>query len=137
MSNEENVFNNWFTNLLLYFQIMEALETDTNCRRLNLAHRLENVACTFEGEETSACWPHQSPDPLLPRKMAPWFNVPRARTRSSKYNMSIFKVSRFPCKGQVRDIRSVWVCEGALHFCDKAQDQVTVIRHVLISYSGC
>lgn len=37
------------------FQILEALETDTGCRKLHLAHRLENVACTLEGEETSAC----------------------------------------------------------------------------------
>lgn len=94
---------------------MEALETDMNCRRLTLAHRLENVACTFEGEETSACWPRQSPDPLLPRKMAPWFNAQRARTCFNKYIMSIFKVSRFTCnKGQFRDIRSVWACAGMI-----------------------
>ncbi|XP_066586668.1 plexin-B [Prorops nasuta] len=38
-----------------YEQILEALETDAGCRKLHLAHRLENVACTLEGEETSAC----------------------------------------------------------------------------------
>ena len=37
------------------FQILEALESDAGCRKLHLAHRLENVACTLEGEETSAC----------------------------------------------------------------------------------
>ncbi|KAH0546188.1 plexin-B [Cotesia glomerata] len=38
-----------------YEQILEALESDAGCRKLHLAHRLENVACTLEGEETSAC----------------------------------------------------------------------------------
>ncbi|KAF2885610.1 hypothetical protein ILUMI_20552 [Ignelater luminosus] len=36
-------------------QILDALNGDGNCRRLHLAQRLENVACTLEGEETSAC----------------------------------------------------------------------------------
>lgn len=40
---------------MIAFQILEALETDAGCRKLHLAHRLENVACTLEGEETSAC----------------------------------------------------------------------------------
>ncbi|XP_014222817.2 plexin-B isoform X2 [Trichogramma pretiosum] len=38
-----------------YGTILEVLETDPTCRKLHLAHRLENVACTLEGEETSAC----------------------------------------------------------------------------------
>ncbi|XP_047364074.1 plexin-B [Vespa velutina] len=38
-----------------YEQILEALETDAGCRKLHLAHKLENVACTLQGEETSAC----------------------------------------------------------------------------------
>ncbi|XP_034935883.1 plexin-B [Chelonus insularis] len=38
-----------------YEQILEALELDAGCRKLHLAHKLENVACTLEGEETSAC----------------------------------------------------------------------------------
>ncbi|XP_012278173.1 plexin-B isoform X2 [Orussus abietinus] len=38
-----------------YEQILDALETDAGCRKLHLAHRLENVACTMEGEETNAC----------------------------------------------------------------------------------
>ncbi|XP_014213293.1 plexin-B [Copidosoma floridanum] len=38
-----------------YGEILETLETDPACRKLHLAHRLENVACTLEGEETSAC----------------------------------------------------------------------------------
>ncbi|XP_016844903.1 plexin-B [Nasonia vitripennis] len=38
-----------------YGEILEALETDPGCCKLHLAHRLENVACTLEGEETSAC----------------------------------------------------------------------------------
>lgn len=42
-------------NVDFLFQIMDTLNTDLNCRRLTLSHRLENVACTLEGEETSAC----------------------------------------------------------------------------------
>ncbi|XP_058804816.1 LOW QUALITY PROTEIN: plexin-B [Phymastichus coffea] len=38
-----------------YGEILEALETDPGCCKLHLANRLENVACTLEGEETSAC----------------------------------------------------------------------------------
>ncbi|KAJ8682893.1 hypothetical protein QAD02_018685 [Eretmocerus hayati] len=38
-----------------YGEILETLETDPACCKLHLAHRLENVACTLEGEETSAC----------------------------------------------------------------------------------
>ncbi|KAF4532611.1 hypothetical protein B566_EDAN013516 [Ephemera danica] len=36
-------------------QIFDALETDTYCKKMHLAHKLENVACTLEGEETSTC----------------------------------------------------------------------------------
>ncbi|KAG8225099.1 hypothetical protein J437_LFUL004019 [Ladona fulva] len=36
-------------------QILEALETDPYCKRMHLAHKLENVACTLAGEETSTC----------------------------------------------------------------------------------
>ncbi|XP_075218769.1 plexin B isoform X1 [Lycorma delicatula] len=36
-------------------QILESLETDPLCKKLHLAHKLENVACTLEGEETSTC----------------------------------------------------------------------------------
>ncbi|XP_046407058.1 plexin-B isoform X3 [Ischnura elegans] len=36
-------------------QILEALETDPYCKKMHLAHKLENVACTLEGEETSTC----------------------------------------------------------------------------------
>ncbi|XP_017776948.1 PREDICTED: plexin-B [Nicrophorus vespilloides] len=36
-------------------QIIEALDCDINCRRLDLSHRLRNVAYTLGGEETSAC----------------------------------------------------------------------------------
>ncbi|CAH0774149.1 unnamed protein product [Bemisia tabaci] len=36
-------------------QIFESLEADTYCSKMHLAHKLENVACTLEGEETSAC----------------------------------------------------------------------------------
>ncbi|KAF7989546.1 hypothetical protein HCN44_008220 [Aphidius gifuensis] len=38
-----------------YEQILEALESDSGCRKLHLPHILENVACTIHGEETSAC----------------------------------------------------------------------------------
>ncbi|XP_055371957.1 plexin-B isoform X2 [Condylostylus longicornis] len=36
-------------------QIMNTLEVDQNCKKMHLAHKLENVACTLDGEETSAC----------------------------------------------------------------------------------
>ncbi|XP_055858104.1 plexin-B isoform X1 [Episyrphus balteatus] len=36
-------------------QIMQTLEVDVNCKKMHLAHKLENVACTLDGEETSAC----------------------------------------------------------------------------------
>ncbi|CAG7724457.1 unnamed protein product [Allacma fusca] len=36
-------------------QILEALEMEPYCKKMHLAHRLDNVACTLEGEETSMC----------------------------------------------------------------------------------
>lgn len=36
-------------------QILTALDTDTQCNKLHLAHKLENVFCTLDGEQTSAC----------------------------------------------------------------------------------
>ncbi|XP_049807019.1 plexin-B [Schistocerca serialis cubense] len=36
-------------------QILEALDTDPYCKKMHLAHKLENVGCTLEGEETSTC----------------------------------------------------------------------------------
>lgn len=36
-------------------QIFNALDSDLNCKKMHLSHKLENVACTLEGEETSAC----------------------------------------------------------------------------------
>uniref|UniRef100_A0A1B0C002 Plexin cytoplasmic RasGAP domain-containing protein n=1 Tax=Glossina palpalis gambiensis TaxID=67801 RepID=A0A1B0C002_9MUSC len=36
-------------------QIINALENDINCKKIQLAHKLENVAFTLEGEDTSAC----------------------------------------------------------------------------------
>lgn len=36
--------------------LLENLEEETYCRKLQLAQRLNNVACIMEGEETSACW---------------------------------------------------------------------------------
>ena len=38
-----------------YPQILEALETDPECRSLHLAHKLENIMCTLNGEPTSMC----------------------------------------------------------------------------------
>lgn len=34
---------------------MEALDYDTNCRKMNLSQKLENVASTLDGEEISNC----------------------------------------------------------------------------------
>ncbi|CAL1269603.1 unnamed protein product [Larinioides sclopetarius] len=36
-------------------QILEALDTDPYCQKMHLAEKLETVACTLEGEETSVC----------------------------------------------------------------------------------
>ncbi|KAH8283417.1 hypothetical protein KR054_011013 [Drosophila jambulina] len=36
-------------------QIMEALETDINCRKMNLSRKLENVAGILDGEDISNC----------------------------------------------------------------------------------
>lgn len=46
-------------------QILDALDIDPYCKKMHLAHKLENVACTLEGEETSTCWRRESPDLLL------------------------------------------------------------------------
>nr|CAH7745689.1 unnamed protein product [Callosobruchus chinensis] len=35
--------------------ILEALTTDPNCRRLHLAQKMESVAYTLGGDETSSC----------------------------------------------------------------------------------
>ncbi|KAL1450839.1 hypothetical protein WDU94_003154, partial [Cyamophila willieti] len=36
-------------------QILTSLDTDAHCSKSHLAHKLENVFCTLEGEQTSAC----------------------------------------------------------------------------------
>ncbi|ALC48073.1 plexB [Drosophila busckii] len=36
-------------------QIMNALDTDFNCKKMQLSRKLENVACTLDGEDTSNC----------------------------------------------------------------------------------
>jgi plexin A len=36
-------------------QILDALDIEPHCKKMHLAHKLENVACTLEGEETSTC----------------------------------------------------------------------------------
>ncbi|XP_001352289.2 plexin-B isoform X1 [Drosophila pseudoobscura] len=36
-------------------QIMEALESDINCRKMHLSRKLEHVACTLDGDNTSNC----------------------------------------------------------------------------------
>jgi len=35
--------------------IIDALQSDPVCKKMHLAHKLENVACTLEGEHTSTC----------------------------------------------------------------------------------
>lgn len=39
-----------------FFQILDALDMDISCKKMHLSHKLENVACTLEGEESSNCW---------------------------------------------------------------------------------
>lgn len=36
-------------------QVLMGLEGDLHCRKLHLSHKLLNVACTLEGEQTSMC----------------------------------------------------------------------------------
>ncbi|KAH8403954.1 hypothetical protein KR215_006911, partial [Drosophila sulfurigaster] len=36
-------------------QIMDALDADPNCKKMYLARKLENVACTLDGEDTLNC----------------------------------------------------------------------------------
>ncbi|XP_030379385.1 plexin-B [Scaptodrosophila lebanonensis] len=36
-------------------QIMDALQSDINCKKMNLSLKLQNVACTLDGEDTSKC----------------------------------------------------------------------------------
>ncbi|XP_052127793.1 plexin-B [Frankliniella occidentalis] len=36
-------------------QILDSLDMEPYCKKLHLAHKLENVSCTLEGEETSTC----------------------------------------------------------------------------------
>lgn len=36
-------------------QVLSGLEGDLHCRKLHLSHKLVNVACTLEGEQTSVC----------------------------------------------------------------------------------
>lgn len=45
-----------FGQKLLFFQILDSLDMDNNCKKMHLSHKLENVACTLEGEEASTCW---------------------------------------------------------------------------------
>nr|CAD7400762.1 unnamed protein product [Timema poppensis] len=35
--------------------VLDAMNNDLHCKKMHLAHKLENVACTLEGEETSTC----------------------------------------------------------------------------------
>ncbi|XP_001996523.2 plexin-B, partial [Drosophila grimshawi] len=36
-------------------QIMDALDADPNCKKMHLSSKLESVACTLDGEDTSNC----------------------------------------------------------------------------------
>lgn len=63
-----------FTKSFLW-QLLEALSSDPVCWRLNLAQKLDSISYTLGGEETSLCWRRESPDPLLPRSLAPWLRI--------------------------------------------------------------
>ena len=49
----QELFHTYITRY--YSHIMETLEMDPNCRTLHLAHKLDNVMCTINGEPTSMC----------------------------------------------------------------------------------
>lgn len=42
--------------------MLDGLNMDPNCKKSHLADKLDIVACTLEGEETSACWRQPSDD---------------------------------------------------------------------------
>nr|XP_045584269.1 plexin-B-like [Procambarus clarkii] len=49
----QELFHTYITRY--YGQIIETLEVDPDCRSLHLAHKLDNVMCTINGEPTSMC----------------------------------------------------------------------------------
>ncbi|KAK8746915.1 hypothetical protein OTU49_016897 [Cherax quadricarinatus] len=49
----QELFHTYITRY--YVQIIETLEVDPDCRSLHLAHKLDNVMCTINGEPTSMC----------------------------------------------------------------------------------
>ncbi|KAK7082039.1 hypothetical protein SK128_025445 [Halocaridina rubra] len=49
----QELFHSYVTRY--YGQIIEYLEVDPECRSLHLAHKLDNVMCTINGEPTSMC----------------------------------------------------------------------------------
>ncbi|XP_066956195.1 plexin-B-like isoform X2 [Macrobrachium rosenbergii] len=49
----QELFQSYITRY--YGQIIENLEVDIECRSLHLAHKLDNVMCTLNGEPTSMC----------------------------------------------------------------------------------
>lgn len=55
----------YYSCVLCDLQILDALDIDPHCKKMHLAHKLENVGCTLDGEETSTCWRRESPDLLL------------------------------------------------------------------------
>lgn len=48
--------------MCLLIQVMDGLNMDPHCKKSHLADKLDIVACTLEGEETSACWRQPSDD---------------------------------------------------------------------------
>lgn len=61
INHHHNLYSKIICNILflLHTQILDALNNDSNCIKGHLAQKLENVACTLEGEEASACWQEQ------------------------------------------------------------------------------
>ncbi|XP_047480519.1 plexin-B-like [Penaeus chinensis] len=49
----QELFHSYVTRY--YAQIIETLEVDPECRSLHLAHKLDNIMCTINGEPTSMC----------------------------------------------------------------------------------
>ncbi|XP_063589572.1 plexin-B-like isoform X1 [Penaeus indicus] len=49
----QELFHSYVTRY--YAQVIETLEVDPECRSLHLAHKLDNIMCTINGEPTSMC----------------------------------------------------------------------------------
>nr|CAD7429269.1 unnamed protein product [Timema monikensis] len=55
MKEMDEADNKKCANERIHMEVLDAMNNDLHCKKMHLAHKLENVACTLEGEETSTC----------------------------------------------------------------------------------